>query len=199
MVACKDGVLTDLPNLPTRKLMGNLNNWEAWPDYIQDAQNSGNVLTISHGNEEYTCYLHASPYDVNAYRGKRVSKGEVFARSGHNGWSTGPHLHFEVWKNGVRIDPGAWLSNISTGGSMSTVGEVEFNRLYIALFGPMEVNPPTEGDRKRWIGGETNTVIRSMDADPRRSAWLQYIESLKQSSNPSTYKPYSGVTLYTKG
>lgn len=129
LVACKDGVFVDLPDAPTRRLMGNLKNGDAWPLFKPDAQNSGNVLTISHGNGEYTCYLHASPYNVNDYRGENVSKGEIFARSGHNGWSTGPHLHFEVWKDGVRIDPGPWLSNIGTGGDVSTVGEVEFNRL----------------------------------------------------------------------
>lgn len=123
LVACMPGVFADLPNTPTRKLMGNLENGDAWSEFKSGAQNSGNVLTILHDNGDYTCYLHASPYDVNAYRGERVSKGEIFARSGHNGWSTGPHLHFEVWRNGVRIDPGTWLNNISTGGSMPSNAE----------------------------------------------------------------------------
>lgn len=72
------------------------------------------------------------------------------------------------------------------GNDVSTVGEVEFNNLYIAFFGPMEVNPPTTDDRKRWVGAETNTVIRAMQADPRHPAWLAYVESLKQSSQPYT-------------
>ena len=87
----------------------------------------------------------------------------------------------------------ATVQLISEGGDVSTVGEVEFNDLYRAFFGPMEVNPPTDNDRKRWIGAETNTVIRAMEADPRHSAWLGYIEDLKK---PSKFKPYTGNQLY---
>lgn len=80
------------------------------------------------------------------------------------------------------------------GDEVSTVGEVEFHDLYEAFFGPMTNNPPTDGDRKRWIGAETNTVLRAMQADPRHPAWLSYIEDLKKS-------PGSGVkpTPLTKG
>lgn len=69
---------------------------------------------------------------------------------------------------------------IIKGDDMSTVGEIEFNNLYRAFFGSMEVNQPTPDDRKRWVGAETNTVIRSMEADPRRAAYLSYIEDLKK-------------------
>lgn len=80
---------------------------------------------------------------------------------------------------------------------MSTVGEVEFNDMYRAWFGPMENNPPTQDDRKRWVGAETNTVIRAMEADPRHSAWLAYIKDL-QNAPAEALTPYSGPQLYTK-
>lgn len=83
------------------------------------------------------------------------------------------------------------------GSEVSTVGEVEFNNMYIAMFGPMEVNPPTDNDRKRWIGAETNTAIRQMQADPRHGAWLAYIESLKQAAGPVPTPPAG--TVLTKG
>lgn len=118
LVAVKDGTIVDM-GTGTRRLMGNLSNTENWPLYKEGAQNSGNVINIDHGNGEITSYLHTSPFDVNAFRGRKVRQGEIFHKSGHNGWSTGPHLHFEVWKNGVRIDPGPWLANIKPGGNMT--------------------------------------------------------------------------------
>lgn len=115
LVACKDGVIRDMPNVPTRILIGYLQNGQAWPNAGGGSPNSGNVINIDHGGGEWTSYLHDSPFDVNALRGKAVKQGQVFAKSGHNGWSTGPHLHFEVWKNGVRVDPQKWLDSIKPG------------------------------------------------------------------------------------
>lgn len=116
LVAPKSGVITDLPGVSTRKLISPLKNWQAWPQAGGGSPNSGNVLVIKHSDTEYTAYLHVTPYDVAAFRGKRVSQGQIFHKSGHNGWSTGPHLHFEVWKNGTRVDPGVWLANIKEEG-----------------------------------------------------------------------------------
>lgn len=118
LVAVKDGTITDFPNVPTRQLIGHMQNGNAWPLAGEGSPNSGNVININHGNGEITSYLHTSPFDINALRGKKVKQGDVFHKSGHNGWSTGPHLHFEVWKNGIRVDPGAWLNNINQGGTV---------------------------------------------------------------------------------
>jgi hypothetical protein len=150
LVAVKDGVIKDF-GTATRKLMGNLNNTQHWPEFISGAQNSGNVISIDHGDGEFTCYLHVSPYDVSTLRGKAVKKGQIFHKSGHNGWSTGPHLHFEVWENGVRIDPGAWLNNI--GGDMIGAEDV----------GPMRiVMSEVEGwDGRKVHAGEYDKVIAS--------------------------------------
>lgn len=82
---------------------------------------------------------------------------------------------------------------------MSTVGEVEFHDLFEAFFGPMSLNAPTEGDRKRWIGSETNTVIRQMQDDPRTGAYNQYVKDLEKAQRaeqPAKFKPYDGKTLY---
>lgn len=116
LVAVKDGVIGDIPGVDTRRLIGHLNNTQHWPKAGGGSPNSGNVINVSHGGGEYTSYLHVSPYDINALRGRQVRRGEVIGKSGHNGWSTGPHLHFEVWTGGARILPGPWLNAIVGGG-----------------------------------------------------------------------------------
>ena len=62
-------------------------------------------ITIDHGNGYQTVYAHMYPQDVKVTVGQMVSKGQVIALVGNNGWSTGPHLHFEVKRNHQVIDP----------------------------------------------------------------------------------------------
>ena len=63
----------------------------------------GNYVKIDHGNGYSTLYAHASSLLVSA--GQRVSKGQVIARVGSTGVSTGNHLHFEVQRRGTPINP----------------------------------------------------------------------------------------------
>jgi len=67
----------------------------------------GNTLIIDHGNGITTLYGHTSKLLVG--KGKVVKAGDVVAKVGSTGNSTGPHLHFEVRKNGVPINPMDWL------------------------------------------------------------------------------------------
>ncbi|MBP5603987.1 MAG: peptidoglycan DD-metalloendopeptidase family protein, partial [Ruminiclostridium sp.] len=63
----------------------------------------GMYVVIDHGSGYQTLYAHCSAIYVSV--GQMVNKGDCIAAVGSTGWSTGPHLHFEVRKDGSRIDP----------------------------------------------------------------------------------------------
>ena len=63
----------------------------------------GMYVVIDHGSGYQTLYAHCSAIYVSV--GQVVNKGDCIAAVGATGWATGPHLHFEVRKDGVRIDP----------------------------------------------------------------------------------------------
>lgn len=63
----------------------------------------GNHVVINHGYGYKTLYGHM--FRVKAKTGQRVTRGEVIGYVGNTGKSTGPHCHYEVHKNGQRIDP----------------------------------------------------------------------------------------------
>ena len=63
----------------------------------------GNAIVISHGGGYTTLYAHL--YDIDVSTGQQVSGGDVIGLLGSTGWSTGPHLHFEVRLDGTALDP----------------------------------------------------------------------------------------------
>jgi len=70
-----------------------------WPDGF----GYGNRVVIDHGNGYRTLYAHMSSISVRI--GQSVVRGGVLGRMGSTGRSTGTHLHFEVIKNGVNLNP----------------------------------------------------------------------------------------------
>jgi murein DD-endopeptidase MepM/ murein hydrolase activator NlpD len=67
----------------------------------------GNAVIIDHGGGMATLYAHQSRMAVTA--GEQVSAGQVIGYIGSTGFSTGPHLHFEVRVNGNPVDPAPYL------------------------------------------------------------------------------------------
>ncbi len=67
------------------------------------SKSGGNYVYIDHGNGVVTKYLHA--YKVYVKKGQVVQRGEEIMEAGNTGYSSGPHLHFGLWVNGVSVDP----------------------------------------------------------------------------------------------
>jgi murein DD-endopeptidase MepM/ murein hydrolase activator NlpD len=69
----------------------------------------GNLVVMFHGNGYSTYYGHTAGYAPGLSSGQVVGRGTTIAFEGSTGWSTGPHLHFEVRVNGNYKDPCIWL------------------------------------------------------------------------------------------
>ena len=69
--------------------------------------NYGNTIIIKHDETYTTLYAHLSKLNVKP--GQKVQKGDLIGYSGNSGASTGPHLHYEVRKNGESVDPEIYL------------------------------------------------------------------------------------------
>lgn len=67
----------------------------------------GNMVDIDHGNGMKTRYAHGSAVVVST--GQTVKKGQLIMYMGSTGFSTGPHVHYEVWVDGQRVNPVTYL------------------------------------------------------------------------------------------
>lgn len=69
---------------------------------------NGNIVVIEHGHGLSSVYAHNTKNLVKA--GQTVSRGAIIAYSGSTGISTGPHVHYEVWRNGQSVNPAPFLT-----------------------------------------------------------------------------------------
>ena len=70
----------------------------------------GNTTVIDHGWGVFTLYAHQQ--DTLVQPGDLVTSGRVIGTIGSTGRSTGPHLHWELWLNGVNVDPMQWVQEV---------------------------------------------------------------------------------------
>jgi murein DD-endopeptidase MepM/ murein hydrolase activator NlpD len=63
----------------------------------------GNLVILEHSDGFATAYAHMDAFKVK--NGESVTRGQVIGSVGNTGQSTGPHLHYEVRKNGEYLDP----------------------------------------------------------------------------------------------
>ncbi len=93
------------PGMPIRATADGVVSYSGWTQF------SGYVVLIEHGCGFSTAYAHNRNNVVKV--GQRVKRGEIVANSGSTGKSTGPHVHYEVWERGKRINPIKFLQERS--------------------------------------------------------------------------------------
>ncbi len=71
----------------------------------------GNLVVIYHGNEYFTYYGHNELLLVDQHQ--EVNRGDIISTSGNSGMSSGPHLHFEIWKEGQAVDPLSYFPELN--------------------------------------------------------------------------------------
>jgi murein DD-endopeptidase MepM/ murein hydrolase activator NlpD len=76
---------------------------------LQAASDYGTNVLIDHGFSYQTLYAHLSKKTVKP--GQKVKRGELIGYVGNTGLSMGPHLHYEVWKNGTPVNPVQFFTN----------------------------------------------------------------------------------------
>ena len=79
-------------------------------DYIGESDIYGQYLQLDHGNGIKSFYAHCSKLCVQ--QGQTIAAGEKVAESGATGDVTGPHLHFELKRDGVRLNPDYYITTL---------------------------------------------------------------------------------------
>ena len=74
-------------------------------EVLERQRGYGNYIRIRHANGYSTAYAHLHRFSPGLRKGSRVQQGQVIAQVGSTGMSTGPHLHYEVLRNGTHLNP----------------------------------------------------------------------------------------------
>ena len=81
----------------------------------------GNFLIIDHQNGYLSHYYHNE--DLFFSKGDKVLAGDIIAKMGNTGMSSGPHLHFEIWKDGTPINPNTFFDDFKLKSDKLTTNE----------------------------------------------------------------------------
>ena len=99
----------------------------------------GNLIVLEHPGNYHTYYAHLSNYNVELELGNEVRRGLEIGYVGSTGRSTGPHLHFELRKNGIYVDPYAPKTQLDLW-SMRDNESGQLTREILLLGSPMKQN-----------------------------------------------------------
>ncbi len=89
------------PGTPIRSTADGVVSYSGWTPY------SGYLVVIEHGCGFSTAYAHNKSNPVSI--GQKVKRGDIIGYVGSSGRSTGPHVHYEIWEKGKRINPNKFL------------------------------------------------------------------------------------------
>jgi murein DD-endopeptidase MepM/ murein hydrolase activator NlpD len=89
------------PGTPVKATADGIVSFSGW------GGGSGNLVVIEHGHGFSTFYAHNRLNVVKV--GQKVKRGDIISYVGSTGSSTGPHVHYEVWKNGKHTNPYAYV------------------------------------------------------------------------------------------
>ncbi len=89
----------------------------------------GRTVKVRHASGYETAYLHLSSFGPGIRAGARVAQGQLIGRVGSTGLATGPHLHYELRKNGAHVNPTAEHRKLPPGDPVPAAQMDEFNRV----------------------------------------------------------------------
>lgn len=164
----------------------------------------GNCVKIQHANGYCTLYAHLDSVNVNF--GQTVKQGQIIGFMGNTGNSYGAHLHFEVWKNGVRINPKPYI-NANLYGNVVTnegcTGTITY-QAYTNKWLPEVTKADNTANGFAGIGNELITAIRCKpqygeiiyQAHLLGGSWLPEVNSKDYSANnENSYAGIIGKTI----
>jgi murein DD-endopeptidase MepM/ murein hydrolase activator NlpD len=91
-------------------------------DLFRGQAKYGKVVVVDHGGGIQTMYAHLDARSVKV--GDKVAAGQMIGAAGETGIVTGPHLHFEMWRNGKQINPDAMLPDLDNYASKTALARI---------------------------------------------------------------------------
>ncbi|MBL8347432.1 MAG: M23 family metallopeptidase, partial [Rubrivivax sp.] len=89
----------------------------------------GNLVVVDHGGGVTTYYAHLSAYGAGVQEGAKVERGQEIGQVGSTGQSTGPHLHYEIRREGRYLDPADPVQSLPTWGLAAEEHQAVLTRL----------------------------------------------------------------------
>ena len=184
-------------------------SWTKFPDngYYgnPDGGGYGNYIVIKHDDGNFSLYAHLAQNSIRVVAGDVVDQGQVIAKLGHSGSSTGPHLHFEMRggenSNTHRIDPLQFVDpkdprkNITTSTNCSQEKNQDLADVFVELALKQKEDPKAKNGIKYkegatsyypWCAAFVNWIINNTESNGKKLS-----DIIKSSENKAPYTAYS--------